>query len=128
MRCMYLVSAVCSSYLIRCLSLLLLLVFFAAMATVELIFLRENMYSELKHSLYLLMLFIGLQLIVDQPRYEGYWIKAWGSFALLCLLYAAGKWLWIYQQTGQLVRLQMAAAASNPVHAALMLRDRKSVG
>ncbi|MDD2031893.1 hypothetical protein T3A99_10535 [Pseudomonas sp. N-137] len=110
-----------SALQMRSQSLLLLLVFFAAMATVDIIFLRENMYSELKHSIYLLMFFIGLQLIVDQPRYEGYWIKAWGCFALLCLLYATGKWLWVYQQTGQLVRLQMAAAASNPVHAALMI-------
>src|SRR3546814_5378782 len=65
-----------SALQMRSQSLLLLLVFFAAMATVELIFLRENMYSELKHSLYLLMLFIGLQLIVDQSSYEGYWVKA----------------------------------------------------
>ncbi|WP_434607940.1 hypothetical protein [Pseudomonas sp. R1-7] len=110
-----------SALQMRSQSLMLLLVFFLAMAAVELIFLRENMYSELKHGLYLLMFFIGLQLIVDQPRYEGYWIKAWGCSMLLCLLYASGKWLWIYQQTGQLVRLQMAGAAYNPVHAALMI-------
>lgn len=102
-------------------SLLLMLVFFAAMALIEMTFLREDMYSELKHSLYLLMFYIGLQLIVDHPSHQGYWVRAWGGFTLLCLFYAAGKWLWIYLQTGQLVRLQMAAAANNPVHAALMI-------
>ncbi len=102
-------------------SLLLLLVFFAAMAVIEMAFVREDMFSQLKHGIYLLMFYIGLQLIVDHPSCQDYWVRAWGGFTLLCLLYATGEWLWIYLQTGQLVRLQMAAAASNPVHAALMI-------
>lgn len=107
-------------------SLLLMLVFFASMALIEIVLGREDMFSELKHGLYLLLFYIGLQLIVGEPSGQGYWVKAWGGFVLLCLLYASGAWLWIYHQSGQMVRLQMAGAASNPVHAALMISSGMS--
>ncbi|MGH8440131.1 MAG: hypothetical protein ACRERW_13905 [Pseudomonas sp.] len=105
----------------RCDSLLLLLTFFAATALVEFGLMREEMFSVFKHGLYLLMLFIGAHLILQRPSFERYWVCGWGGFILLCLLIASGKWLWIYLSTGQLVRLELIAAASNPVHAALMI-------
>jgi hypothetical protein len=77
--------------------------------------------SLLKHQLYLLLLFCGLRLCI---RKEQYFQRAALMYFIVCTVLAcvAGyRWLEIYSISGELPRIRLVGAASNPVHASLMI-------
>lgn len=99
--------------------LCLLIYFFGALLAEWLA--GDSVFGLLKHQLYLLLLFFGLKLCLQQERVfrvTGL-VYVVGCIALTCL--ATYQWLELYFSTGVIARIELYAAASNPVHASLMI-------
>lgn len=81
----------------------------------------DSVLSLFKHQIYLVLFFCGLRLCVGQERS---FRLAGLIYAVACVLFACWAvylWLESYLATGQALRVQLHAAASNPVHASLMI-------
>lgn len=97
-----------------------LLVFFLGTALAQ-VMAGENALQTLKHGAYIFALLLGLAIAQREQKSFAAVQVLYAAFATVMACIAIYEWLSVFLDTGSLIRLQLYAAASNPVHASLMI-------
>lgn len=109
-----------ASVLLRTAGVRFLLVFFTGSAVAEILG-GDGVLQAAKHAGYLVALLFGLAIAQRERRFFRAVQLAGFSFVTLMAGIAIFLWLSAFQATGAWIRVELYAAASNPVHASLMI-------